>query len=178
VSLATFSLLPLVNNIRIQRSHTHLLFTSLTHAHVSNTHTTVLFPFISSLSAASRELVRLFASAAEKDPDLPPARVPLEDIPLLLLANKQDMPGALSARDVSEALDIDDLPCRQRTVIGCSATDLKSLQTAMRWMTGIWANADGAHGRRHKAASSKITLPDANGASTPTSIMSAAGTGL
>jgi signal recognition particle receptor subunit beta len=123
------------------------------------------------MSAVSRELVRLFASPSTPKMSESSTHCAVTDIPLLLLANKQDIPGALSVDDVTEALDVGDLPCRTKKVLGCSATDLSSLHVAMNSMMSMWAASDATTRAGPNARSSK-------GASTPTSIQLSGTAGL
>lgn len=61
--------------------------------------------------------------------------VPIEELPLLVFANKQDLDGAEEVGEVEAALRIANLPCKYRHVASCSANDLPSLQSGLKWMT-------------------------------------------
>lgn len=65
----------------------------------------------------------------------PRRQIPIEDVPLLVLANKQDLQGAETADEVALAMRIASLPCKASHVVPCSAMDLASLQLGMKWMT-------------------------------------------
>lgn len=78
--------------------------------------------------------------AAEKDKKgVKPAKsewhVPLPELPLLILANKQDLPDAASPEEIAEALDVASLPSKYRKITPCSALDHDNLVDAVKWMT-------------------------------------------
>lgn len=53
---------------------------------------------------------------------------------LLVFANKQDLPGSLSADDIKEALDLDNLKTHHCLVIGCSAVTGNNLLSGIDWI--------------------------------------------
>jgi signal recognition particle receptor subunit beta len=57
----------------------------------------------------------------------------LRDAALLVLANKQDIPGAMSAAEVSEALGLSLLRGRQWTIHRCSAIKGEGLTEGLDW---------------------------------------------
>ncbi|KAI9143261.1 ADP-ribosylation factor family-domain-containing protein [Paraphysoderma sedebokerense] len=60
----------------------------------------------------------------------------LKDAALLVLANKQDMPGAMTAAEVSEALGLSALRNRQWQIFKCSAVKGEGLNEGLDWMVG------------------------------------------
>lgn len=103
--------------------------------------------------AAAKELAQIFTKTPTKDDEEDPAgdeekhhppkretarRVPMEHVPLLLLASKQDLPMAETAEEVTVAVRLGALPCKYSHVVPCSAMDLPSLQAGIRWMTDIF----------------------------------------
>ena len=55
---------------------------------------------------------------------------------LLVLANKQDLPGALDRARIEEVLALPELEGRAWRVQGCSAVDGTGLQEGMGWIVG------------------------------------------
>ncbi|KAI8424687.1 hypothetical protein MSG28_006643 [Choristoneura fumiferana] len=53
---------------------------------------------------------------------------------LLVLANKADLPGALSAKDIREALDLDSIKSHHWRIVHCSAVTGEHLLDGMDWM--------------------------------------------
>ncbi len=55
---------------------------------------------------------------------------------LLVLANKQDLGGALNVVDISEVLDLrgDDISGRHWTICGCSAMTGEGLEGGIDWI--------------------------------------------
>uniref|UniRef100_A0A0K8UGM0 small monomeric GTPase n=3 Tax=Bactrocera latifrons TaxID=174628 RepID=A0A0K8UGM0_BACLA len=53
---------------------------------------------------------------------------------LLVLANKQDLPGALSANDIKDVLELDDITTHHWLVVGVSAVTGEKLLGAMDWL--------------------------------------------
>ncbi|RNF06904.1 ADP-ribosylation factor [Trypanosoma rangeli] len=60
---------------------------------------------------------------------------------LLVLANKQDVPGAVSPVELIEALDLAAVQDRTWTLMGCSAATGESLREAMAWVAQKVADA-------------------------------------
>ena len=66
----------------------------------------------------------------------------LRGMPLLVFANKQDLPGALSAAEVTERLGLEELRDRQWHVQPCCATTGDGLQEGLNWLaTGVRAGS-------------------------------------
>jgi len=59
----------------------------------------------------------------------------LKDAILLVLANKQDLKKAMSAEEVSEALDLGSIKGRQWSIQGTSATEGMGLIEGFDWLT-------------------------------------------
>ena len=57
----------------------------------------------------------------------------MRDAVLLVFANKQDIPGAMSASEVSESLGLGMLKNRQWTIFKCSATKGDGLNDGLDW---------------------------------------------
>jgi len=53
---------------------------------------------------------------------------------LLVFANKQDLPGALSSDNIKEALDLDNLKTHHWAIFGCSAVTGDSLLEGIDWL--------------------------------------------
>jgi len=53
---------------------------------------------------------------------------------LLVFANKQDLPGALSSDDIKQALDLDNLKTHHWLIVGCSAVTGDNLLQGMDWL--------------------------------------------
>ncbi|KAG4075976.1 hypothetical protein HA402_003802 [Bradysia odoriphaga] len=53
---------------------------------------------------------------------------------LLVLANKQDLPGALSAQDIKDALELDSITTHHWTVVGVSAVTGNKLLASVDWL--------------------------------------------
>jgi len=60
----------------------------------------------------------------------------LKDASLLVLANKQDLPGAFTPTQVSEALGLSSLKSRQWQIFKCSATKGEGLNEGLDWLVG------------------------------------------
>eukprot|EP01013_Petalomonas_cantuscygni_P025150 TRINITY_DN47001_c0_g1_i1.p2 TRINITY_DN47001_c0_g1~~TRINITY_DN47001_c0_g1_i1.p2 ORF type:complete len:187 (+),score=27.21 TRINITY_DN47001_c0_g1_i1:183-743(+) len=59
----------------------------------------------------------------------------LQDVPLLVYANKQDLPSARAAGEVSAALGMQKMRNRQWFVQGCSATEGSGVFEGLDWMS-------------------------------------------
>lgn len=59
----------------------------------------------------------------------------LSDTPILIFANKQDLPGALSAEDVAIRLDLISLKSRQWLVQACSAKTGAGVSEGLEWVS-------------------------------------------
>jgi ADP-ribosylation factor-like protein 3 len=58
----------------------------------------------------------------------------MQGVPVLVLANKQDLLAALPAADVAEALNLFLVRDRPWQIQGCSAKDGSGLQEGMEWL--------------------------------------------
>lgn len=53
---------------------------------------------------------------------------------LLVFANKQDLPGALPAEEIKQALDLDSVKSHHWMILGCSAVTGEHLLTGIDWL--------------------------------------------
>ena len=53
---------------------------------------------------------------------------------LLIFCNKQDLPGALKPKDISEFLDVNSIQNRHYQIISCSAMTGEGLKDGMEWL--------------------------------------------
>lgn len=58
-----------------------------------------------------------------------------QEVPLLIFANKQDLPNAASAEELEEAIECRHLPVKSYKVVECCAITGESLDTGLDWMT-------------------------------------------
>lgn len=58
----------------------------------------------------------------------------LSHVPLLIMANKQDLVSALGADEVAELLNLQDLRDRTWQILPCSAVSGEGLQESMEWI--------------------------------------------
>ena len=59
----------------------------------------------------------------------------MKDVPLLVLANKQDLPEAATAAQVSEKLALSDITDREFYISGCSALKSEnSIKDSLNWL--------------------------------------------
>ncbi|KAJ3125938.1 Arf GTPase arl1 [Nowakowskiella sp. JEL0407] len=61
----------------------------------------------------------------------------LKDASLLVLANKQDLDGAMTHAEVSQALGLTDLKNRQWTIFKCSAKTGEGLTESLDWLVNV-----------------------------------------
>lgn len=61
----------------------------------------------------------------------------LADSALLVFANKQDQAGALSASEVSKALDLVSLKDRSWSIMACSAIRGDGLNDGLDWLVNV-----------------------------------------
>lgn len=61
----------------------------------------------------------------------------LKDAALLVFANKQDQPGALTASEVSKALNLVDLKDRSWSIMACSAIRGDGLNEGLDWLSNV-----------------------------------------
>lgn len=80
------------------------------------------------LPQAAEELKKLFFGDKKKKSLIVP------DIPLLVLANKQDIPNAVSIDTVAKELELNDLPVRNYRVMPTVATEGENLTDGLKWM--------------------------------------------
>ena len=57
----------------------------------------------------------------------------LAAVPVLVLANKQDLANALKASDISDKLNLSDIRDRKWQIQGCSAKTGDGLHEGMEW---------------------------------------------
>ncbi|KAJ3063316.1 Arf GTPase arl1 [Rhizoclosmatium sp. JEL0117] len=81
----------------------------------------------------------------------------LKTAKLLVLANKQDLAGAMSAAEVSEHLGLTELRGRQWTIFKCSAMTGEGLTESLDWLATQVHGGTGASGPAPAAAS--VTAP-------------------
>lgn len=58
----------------------------------------------------------------------------LKNVPILVLANKQDLAGAMKASEVAELIGLVKLKDRDWQIQACSALDGTGLKEAMDWI--------------------------------------------
>lgn len=58
----------------------------------------------------------------------------LDNIPLLVLANKSDLPEKLSVDDIIDALDLKAVSKREVSCYGISAKEETNLDAVMKWL--------------------------------------------
>lgn len=80
------------------------------------------------LPQAAEELKKLFFGDKKKKSLIVP------DIPLLVLANKQDVAEAVSIDTVAKDLELHDLPVRNYKVLPTVATEGTNLREGLKWM--------------------------------------------
>jgi len=80
------------------------------------------------LPQACEELKKLFFGDKKKKSLIVP------DIPLLVLANKQDLENSVSIDTVAKELELHDLPVRNFRVIPTVATEGRNLADGLKWM--------------------------------------------
>jgi ADP-ribosylation factor-like protein 1 len=61
----------------------------------------------------------------------------LKDTVLLIFANKQDLPTALSAEQLTEQLDLTSLKSRTWAIFRCSAVKGEGLKEGFDWLTSV-----------------------------------------
>jgi small GTP-binding protein len=93
----------------------------------------------SRFSPAAKELKELFSPAADAK-DAATHRCASPNVPLLVLANKQDLPDAATIEELSAAIDFESLPSISKRITPCTATDYASLCAALAWITDYFAH--------------------------------------
>ena len=58
----------------------------------------------------------------------------LSGVPLVIYANKQDLNLSLSAEEILEQLDLDNISDRNWTIIACSALTKQGLSSGLDWI--------------------------------------------
>ena len=66
----------------------------------------------------------------------------LENVPLLVFANKQDLLNALSADEISDALSLNSIRDRTWSIQPCSAKNGEGLQDGMEWAIAVIGGDD------------------------------------
>lgn len=82
------------------------------------------------MNLAAEELAKLFGGLGGKKSYMDPTS------PLLIFANKQDLPNARSIDAVQDALRLSALPVSTFKVFPCSATDPSTLTVGLEWLAG------------------------------------------
>lgn len=67
----------------------------------------------------------------------------LKNVPLLILANKQDLPGALTAEDISNKLELSAIKDRTWTIIPTSALKGDGIKAGFDWLAETIQNKTG-----------------------------------
>lgn len=67
----------------------------------------------------------------------------LKDAALLVFANKQDQPNALSAAEVSKLLGLAELKDRSWSIMGSSAITGQGLSEGLDWLANVIKEEDG-----------------------------------
>lgn len=80
------------------------------------------------MKLAAEELVNLYTSTSRRNSIQ-------HDRPLLILANKQDLPKAANAQVVEQVLKIASLPVETFKIFQCTANDRQSLQKGISWLS-------------------------------------------
>lgn len=80
------------------------------------------------LKLAAEELAALYTTTSRRNSIQ-------SDHPLLILANKQDLPNAVSPEVVHDVLNVSSLPVQQVKVFPCTANDRQSLIQGVSWLT-------------------------------------------
>jgi small GTP-binding protein len=89
---------------------------------------------------AAKELKELFTpSAASKENS--PRHCATPSVPLLVLANKQDLADAATVEELSAAIDFDSLPSINKKLVPCTAADHASLCVALKWITDYFTQS-------------------------------------
>lgn len=58
----------------------------------------------------------------------------LQNIPVLVYANKQDLPNSLSASDLAQALGLHSIKDRAWQIQACTASEGKGVRDGMEWV--------------------------------------------
>mmetsp|Transcript_383 Transcript_383/g.1287 ORF Transcript_383/g.1287 Transcript_383/m.1287 type:complete len:189 (-) Transcript_383:795-1361(-) len=82
----------------------------------------------SRIPKACEELKKFFGDGGKKSFVMP-------DNPLLIYANKQDLPDAKSADEIKKALDLNSLPVHSYKVMPCCGRTGANLKEGLNWMT-------------------------------------------
>jgi small GTP-binding protein len=88
----------------------------------------------SRFNPAAKELKELFIPAADAKEGTA-VRCASPNVPLLVLANKQDLPDAATIEELSSAINFESLPSISKHLTPCTATDYDSLCAALTWIT-------------------------------------------
>lgn len=85
--------------------------------------------------------------------------VELAGKPLLVFANKQDLPGAMPASQLTSALHLDALRDRQWFVQGCSVTTGDGLHEGLDWLTEVLRGEQGRRAALQETADAVMQPP-------------------
>jgi len=94
----------------------------------------IIFVVDSSDAARMEEAATALKKLFYTDDQFKKPNTALMNVPLLILANKQDMANALPAAKVQKQLDIDSLPCKASQVIPCDARSGENIQASLMWL--------------------------------------------
>ncbi len=61
----------------------------------------------------------------------------LKGVPVLILANKQDLPGAMNEQEIYSGLGLSNIKNRQWSLYKISAMQGTGLEEAFEWLTGV-----------------------------------------
>tara|TARA_B110000008_G_C16560523_1_gene400043 strand:+ start:136 stop:432 length:297 start_codon:yes stop_codon:yes gene_type:complete len=67
----------------------------------------------------------------------------MQQVPLLVFANKQDLLNAMPADELIGALQLNNIKDREMQVTACSAKNDEGLQPGMEWLVATMNNAQG-----------------------------------
>ena len=70
----------------------------------------------------------------------------LQNTPLLIMANKQDLMNALAPGEITDELGLNDIRDRVWSILPCSAKSGDGLQDGMEWIVGQ-INGDGGESK-------------------------------
>ena len=59
------------------------------------------------------------------------------EIPILIFANKMDLPNSMTHLDVSNEIELHNITDRPWSIYACSAKNGKGIDDGMNWLTGI-----------------------------------------
>jgi hypothetical protein len=66
----------------------------------------------------------------------------LRDCTLLIIANKQDLPNAMSPQEVADKMRFNDIKLKQKHILGAVATTGQGLNEGLEWITNVLTKQD------------------------------------